>query len=52
MRRDITPDTYRLFVAEWIHAGATLLGGCCGIGPAHIAVLRDQFDRQALENLN
>ena len=49
LRRDITPDTYRLFVADWIHAGATLLGGCCGIGPAHIAVLREQFDRQALE---
>lgn len=52
LRQDITPDTYRLFVADWIHAGATLLGGCCGIGPAHIAVLRNQFDRQALETSN
>ena len=46
LRADITPDCYRDWVAGWIHDGASVLGGCCGIGPAHIALLRDQFDRQ------
>ena len=46
LQSHLTPDRYRLWVAEWIHAGATLLGGCCGIGPAHIAVLREQLERQ------
>ena len=47
LRQDMTPDSYRDWVAGWIHAGASVLGGCCGIGPAHIALLRDQFDRQS-----
>lgn len=50
LRQDITPDSYRDWVAGWIHAGAHVLGGCCGIGPAHIALLRDQFDRQSISN--
>ena len=50
LRQDITPDSYRDWVAGWIHAGARVLGGCCGIGPAHIALLRDQFDRQSTSN--
>jgi S-methylmethionine-dependent homocysteine/selenocysteine methylase len=25
---------------EWHAAGATMIGGCCGIGPGHIAALR------------
>lgn len=25
---------------QWIDAGATLIGGCCGTGPAHIAAIR------------
>jgi S-methylmethionine-dependent homocysteine/selenocysteine methylase len=33
-------DTYALFAMQWVDAGATLLGGCCGTGPAHIASLR------------
>ena len=47
LRQDMTPDSYCDWVAEWILAGATVLGGCCGIGPAHIARLKEQFDRQA-----
>ena len=40
-RQDLDPDTYAGVVADWIDAGAKLVGGCCEIGPAHIARLRD-----------
>jgi S-methylmethionine-dependent homocysteine/selenocysteine methylase len=36
-----TPDTeaYAALAAAWIDAGATMVGGCCGTGPAHIRAL-------------
>lgn len=40
LREDVTPEAYVAFADRWITAGATLIGGCCGIGPAHIAALR------------
>jgi homocysteine S-methyltransferase len=30
---------YEKLARSWIDAGATLVGGCCGTGPAHIARL-------------
>lgn len=36
-------------VARWIAAGARLIGGCCGAGPAQIASLRAQRDALAPE---
>lgn len=30
---------YLAHAREWIAAGATIVGGCCGTGPAHIAAL-------------
>jgi len=38
-RADVGPDAYAGFANQWIDAGATLIGGCCGIGPEHIARL-------------
>ncbi len=38
-RTDLGPDPYADHVMNWIDAGATLVGGCCEVGPAHIAVL-------------
>lgn len=43
VREDLTPARYPLWCDDWIAAGATLIGGCCGIGPAHIAALRDRY---------
>lgn len=37
--RDITPETYADFVEEWVGLGATIVGGCCEVGPAHIAAV-------------
>jgi S-methylmethionine-dependent homocysteine/selenocysteine methylase len=39
VRADLNPALYLKFAQEWQEAGATLLGGCCGIGPEHIAEL-------------
>ena len=40
IRADLTPEGYARFAAAWCAAGASILGGCCGIGPEHIAALR------------
>ena len=39
LRQDLDPVSYGLHVADWLEAGATLVGGCCGTRPAHIAHL-------------
>jgi homocysteine S-methyltransferase len=36
-RPDMTPELYADHVMTWIDMGATLVGGCCETGPAHIA---------------
>lgn len=38
-REDVGPERYADFAAEWAEAGASTIGGCCEIGPAHIAEL-------------
>lgn len=39
------PARYLAQARAWAAAGATLLGACCGTGPAHIAALADQVRR-------
>jgi homocysteine S-methyltransferase len=29
---------------EWSDAGATVIGGCCRMGPQHIAAMREQLE--------
>ena len=38
-RKDITPQKYLEHAAKWKELGATIIGGCCGIGPDHIKEL-------------
>lgn len=33
------PQRYLTCARRWVDAGATLIGGCCGTGPAHVAAL-------------
>lgn len=40
LREDLDPPGYLGFARQWVKEGATLVGGCCGIGPEHIAALR------------
>ena len=39
LRKDTHPEGYLNWAQEWVAAGATLVGGCCGIGPEHIGRL-------------
>ena len=36
-RTDVTPQAYYDHAADWLAAGARIIGGCCEVGPAHIA---------------
>lgn len=38
-RHDLTPEKYVGFAMGWVAQGATIVGGCCDVGPAHIAAL-------------
>ena len=35
-RHDLSPERYADFALGWVAQGATLIGGCCEVGPAHI----------------
>lgn len=43
IRKDLGPASYLEWARSWVELGATIVGGCCGIGPEHIAELRDQL---------
>ena len=32
----ISPDDYAQYVKGWLDRGVCVIGGCCGVGPAHI----------------
>jgi S-methylmethionine-dependent homocysteine/selenocysteine methylase len=42
-RSDLNPEAYALFALQWAKNGAGLIGGCCEVGPAHIAELAKRF---------
>jgi S-methylmethionine-dependent homocysteine/selenocysteine methylase len=44
IRSDLDPESYAGHVADWLSVGATVVGGCCGTRPAHIARLRELLD--------
>lgn len=42
-RHDLSPTVYADHVARWVDAGASVVGGCCEIGPAHIREITARF---------
>ena len=42
-RKDLDPVTYADFVQDWVDMGATIIGGCCEVGPNHIIELSRRF---------
>ena len=42
-RHDLTPEKYADFAMAWVDMGATIIGGCCEVGPAHIRHLADRL---------
>ena len=41
--RSLGPEVYAGFAEDWIAQGATIVGGCCEVGPAHIALLAERL---------
>lgn len=37
----ISPEAYAAEAKKWVDQGVQLIGGCCGIGPEHIKVLKE-----------
>jgi S-methylmethionine-dependent homocysteine/selenocysteine methylase len=48
LRADLDPPAYLAWVRDWVARGAAMVGGCCGIGPEHIAALAGALRREAL----
>lgn len=42
-RQDLGPKAYADHAERWAGLGATIIGGCCEVGPAHIAELTRRF---------
>ncbi len=40
LRADLGPEDYLVWVRRWLADGADIVGGCCGVGPEHIALMR------------
>ena len=40
LREDLDPLGYLEWAKDWQQRGASMIGGCCGIGPQHIAELK------------
>jgi S-methylmethionine-dependent homocysteine/selenocysteine methylase len=47
LRDDLDPPAYAAHARDWLSRGASVVGGCCGTGPSHIALLRQLIDREA-----
>jgi len=43
IREDLDPLSYVGWAQRWVAQGATIVGGCCGISPQHIAELANTF---------
>jgi S-methylmethionine-dependent homocysteine/selenocysteine methylase len=39
----LTPEAYARWALAWAAAGARLVGGCCGTGPAHVAAVASRL---------
>jgi S-methylmethionine-dependent homocysteine/selenocysteine methylase len=37
----LSPEAFRRYVESWIEGGVQIVGGCCGLGPEHIAAISD-----------
>ncbi|MCF8231430.1 MAG: homocysteine S-methyltransferase family protein [Bacteroidales bacterium] len=45
-RHDMHEEKYAQHAMDWVKAGATIIGGCCEVGPSHIDYLRRQLQEQ------
>lgn len=43
IRPDNSPEYYANLAQKWVNLGVTIVGGCCGVAPEHIAALAQRF---------
>jgi len=48
-REDLGPETFARIAMRWADAGLSIIGGCCEVGPDHIAVLRKSLNAAGYE---
>lgn len=41
--RMISPEDYLSAAQQWVEMGARIIGGCCGIGPEHVRLLKERL---------
>ncbi len=39
----LTPEDFATQAQGWLEMGVQLIGGCCGIGPEHIRLLKERL---------
>jgi len=42
----ISPEGYLAAAEQWVAMGAQVIGGCCGIGPDHIRLLKERLPKR------
>ena len=42
----VSEKEYAEHVMDWISHGATIVGGCCGIGPSHITEMKERMKKR------
>lgn len=45
-REDLGPEAYSRFAMDWVRNGACFIGGCCEVGPEHIARLNQSLQEE------
>ena len=48
-REDLDPESYAGHAMGWVAAGAVIVGGCCEIGPGHIAAIGQRLAAEGHE---
>lgn len=43
VRPDLDPQAYLTWAQKWVESGASIIGGCCGIGLEHIQALSENL---------
>lgn len=49
IRRDLDSASYGDWADQWVAAGASIIGGCCGIGVHHIHALSQRLKSEAVD---
>ena len=51
-RVDLGPEKYTDYILNWIESGASIVGGCCEISPAHIEHIHQTFIDRGISAVN